>query len=279
MITAALAAVAAIGWGAADYCGVRASRGASAVYVVFLSQLFGLPVLIIWFVVTANEQGPTIPNIAWGACAGASGLLGGALLYRTLSTYGIVLAAPVTAVAVALVPLLVGLFVQAPPGPVAFLGVCCALASIVLVSRPVSAIGTSVEARALLLGLLAGCALGLQLVFLAQPGPDTGLWPLASARVCSIVCAIPVVLRGRVRSAGQAVPWLLVALAGCLDTAAFAFYMFAMNHGLLGVVGPIVSLYPAATIILAIAFDRERVTTPQAFGLCLGAGALLLVAI
>ncbi|MET8130015.1 EamA family transporter [Streptomyces sp. NPDC005065] len=280
MITAGLSAIAALGWGAADYFGARASRSVPAGLVVLLSQTLGLPVLMIWLLATRSAR-PELSSLLWGVCAGAVGLLGMVLLYRTLAAEGVTLVAPVTAVTAAVVPLAVGLFTQASPGLLALCGVFCAIASIALVNRAARAERGAVAVRTLLLALAAGGALGLQLVFLSHPGPSAGLWPMVGARACSILGAIPLVLlvlRHRGQSATTRVPWLVVGLAGALDTAGFAFYLFAMEHGLLGVVGPIVSLYPGATIMLAIALDSERVTRSQLVGLGLGAGALLLVA-
>ncbi|MET7458135.1 EamA family transporter [Streptomyces sp. NPDC005574] len=277
MITAGLSAIAAAGWGAADYLGAKASRSAPADLVVLLSQTLGLPVLVIWLLATHSGR-PEPSSLMWGVCAGTVGLLGMVLLYRTLAAEGVTLVAPVTAVTVAVVPLAVGLFTQASPGLIALCGVFCAIASIAMVNRAARAERGAVAVRTLLLALAAGGALGLQLVFLSHPGPSAGLWPLVGARACSILGAIPLILRHRGTSAATRVPWLVVGLTGALDTAGFAFYLFAMEHGLLGIVGPIVSLYPGATIILAIALDRERFTRSQLVGLFLGASALLLVA-
>ncbi|MEV6948938.1 EamA family transporter [Streptomyces sp. NPDC051172] len=278
MITMLLAAVAAVGWGAADYCGARASRNVPAHLVVFLSQFLSIPVLAVWLAATAT-RGPELSELAWGFGAGAFGLLGMVLLYRTMASEGIVLVGPVTAVTVAVVPLAVGLFLQAAPGPLALCGVCCALGSVALVSLAGRIRQGTVVLRTLLLALATGAALGIQLVFLSHPGPDAGLWPLAGARACSILCAAPRALHGRPRTAAAQVPWLSVVLSGVLDTAGFAFYLFAADNGLLSVVGPVVSLYPAATVVLALVLDGERVSVHQALGLCLGAGALLLIAV
>ncbi|MGW3290825.1 EamA family transporter [Streptomyces sp. NPDC001002] len=301
MTTVLLAAAAALGWGAADYCGARAARNVSAPRVVFLSQVLSLPVIAAWLLAT-GARGPEPADLTWGLGAGVFGVLGMVLLYRTLASEGIVLVAPVTAVTVAVVPLAVGLFIQSAPGLFALCGVGCALASVALVSRVGQIRRDSVAMRTLLLALATGAALGLQLVCLSHPGPGAGLWPLVGARVASILCVAPRALRGRGQDGGgrrqegsrrrqdgggrtqdasgtAQVPWLLVVLAGALDTAAFAFYLFAMDRGLLSVVGPVVSLYPAATVVLALALDGERVTAHQALGLCLGAGALLLVAL
>ncbi|MFF4899723.1 EamA family transporter [Streptomyces sp. NPDC001068] len=278
MGTTVLAAVAALGWGAADYCGARASRNAPATRVVLLSQVLSLPVIALWLAATASH-GPRPTALAWGFAAGACGALGLVLLYRTLAAEGIVLVAPVTGVTAAVVPLAAGLAVQAAPGPLALCGVCCAVLSIALVSRVGRIRRAGVATRTVLLALAAGGALGLQLVLLSHPGPDAGLWPLAGARAASVLCVAPGALRGWSKAAAAPVPWLPVVVAGVLDSAAFAFCLFAMDRGLLSVVGPIVSLYPAATVVLALVLDRERVTAHQALGLCLGAGALLLVAV
>ncbi|MER5794229.1 hypothetical protein [Streptomyces sp. NPDC001980] len=278
MITTLLATVAAVGWGAADYCGARASRTMSAGRVVLLSQVLSLPVLVGWLAATA-DHGPDLTALAWGCAAGAFGVLGLVLLYRTLAAEGIVLVAPVTAVTAAVVPLAVGLALQSAPGPFALCGVCCALLSIALVSLVGRVRRTTVALRTLLLALATGAALGLQLVLISHPGPEAGLWPLAGARAVSILCVAPGALRGWSRTGGAPVPWLPVVLSGVLDTAAFAFCLFAADQGLLSVVGSVVSLYPAATVVLALVLDGERVTARQALGLFLGAGALLLVSL
>lgn len=273
-----MATVAATGWGAADYCGARASRNVPAARVVFLSQLLSLPVVAVWIAGTAGH-GPSLSALAWGFGAGAFGLLGLVLLYRMLASESIVLVAPVTAVTAAVVPLVVGLVVQSAPGPLALGGVCCALLSVALVSRVGRIQDATVALRVLLPALATGGALGLQLVLISHPGPDAGLWPLVGARAVSILCVTPRALRDWSRADGARMPWLFVVLAGTLDTAAFAFCLFATDQGLLSVVGPIVSLYPAATVLLALLLDGERVTARQALGLFLGAGALLLVAV
>lgn len=278
MITVALATVAAMGWGAADYLGAKASRGASALFVVFASQIVALPVLAL-LVSTTSDAGPHLSDLAWGAGAGAIGLLGMVLLYRMLAVEGMALVAPISAVTVAVVPLAAGLLLHAAPGPLALLGVCCALGSLTFVNRVTHHEHRAVAARTLLMSMAAGAALGLQLVCLSQPGPGAGMWPLVGARVCSILCAAPMVLRRRARPVAREIPWLLVAATGILDTAAFAFYLFAMDKGLLSMVGPIVAMYPVATVALALAVDRERVNATQVIGLALGASALLLVAI
>jgi drug/metabolite transporter (DMT)-like permease len=54
-------------------------------------------------------------------------------------------------------------------------------------------------------------------------------------------------------------------------------YLVAVREGLLSVVAAIVSLYPAATVALAMLIDRERVARTQIAGMGLALVSLLLV--
>lgn len=54
-------------------------------------------------------------------------------------------------------------------------------------------------------------------------------------------------------------------------------YLVAVREGLLSVVAAIVSLYPAATVALAMLIDRERVARTQIAGMGLALVSVLLV--
>ena len=64
-----------------------------------------------------------------------------------------------------------------------------------------------------------------------------------------------------------------------MDMTANVLYLGAVRRGLLSVVAVISSLYPASTVAMAFAIDRERVTRTQAVGLGLAAVALVLVSL
>ena len=53
--------------------------------------------------------------------------------------------------------------------------------------------------------------------------------------------------------------------------------MLAVREGLLSVVSVIVTLYPAATMVLATGIDRERVHRAQLLGIALADTALTLI--
>jgi uncharacterized membrane protein len=64
---------------------------------------------------------------------------------------------------------------------------------------------------------------------------------------------------------------------GVLDAAANAVYLLAVQRGALSVVGAIMALYPASTVLLARLRHGERLAPVQRVGLALAVPALVLV--
>ena len=276
-----LAASSALLWGTGDFCGGKATQRAAALPVALLSQLLGLPVLVVCVLLTTTTA-PRPADLLWGVVAGFAGFIGIVLLYRGLAAGAMAIFAPVTAVTAAVVPLGVGLLVDEPPGALALAGVGCAVVAIGLMSLTSSGGGgrSGPVSRGLLgLALAAGAMFGAFFAVLGKTGgPDSGLWPLVGVRTGSIALGLVLVLgTGASLRLGRPVP-RLAAVAGMFDIAANALYVLAAQRGLLSIVAPIAALYPASTVLLALAVDRERIRPIQAAGLGLAATALVLVA-
>ncbi len=283
-------------WGTADFCGGKATQRASALAVSVLSKLAGLPVLAVGLVLAGGR--PTVQSLGWGALAGLFGMAGVILLYRGLATGAMTVVAPVTAVTSALVPLVFGIVLDGVPRALALVGAGCAVGAIALVSM--GAAGDTphkpVGPRIVALALAAGSGFGLFMSFLSRAkgtGVDTGLWPLVAAQLTALVLGALLVRRSLIRrrrldlrSAQQNAPSIRLTgpalrfaiAAGALDFSANVLYLFATRTGELSIVAPISSLYPASTVLLALAVDRERVRPMQLAGLGLAATALVLVA-
>jgi drug/metabolite transporter (DMT)-like permease len=71
--------------------------------------------------------------------------------------------------------------------------------------------------------------------------------------------------------------FVLVVVGGTIDATANAIYLLSVQRGQLAVVGAIVALYPAVTVLLARILHGERPGNLQGAGLVLAAGALLVV--
>jgi uncharacterized membrane protein len=147
------------------------------------------------------------------------------------------------------------------------------------------------------MSLFAGVCFGGFFVLIAQAAPEAGLWPVAAAKVGGTLVAV-VVLVGAARPRGLTVRrgartadgvWgtargamtgagvRLAVLGGVLDALANVFYLLAAQHGQLAVVGAVVGLYPASTVLLARVMHGERIGVVQRFGLALAVPALALV--
>jgi len=73
-------------------------------------------------------------------------------------------------------------------------------------------------------------------------------------------------------------PFKLALLAALLDTAANIAMLLALHASLLSLAGVLMSLYPAATVLLAIVVLGERVTRWQVVGMVLALAAVAMIA-
>jgi drug/metabolite transporter (DMT)-like permease len=253
----------AVSWGAGDFSGGLATRRAPAAGVVIASQAVGIAILVALAVATA-EAVPSAGSLGWAALAGAFGAFGLLALYSALASGRMGIAAPVSGVVGAVVPVLVGSTLHGPPGAVRVVGFVLALAGVWLLT----AAGGPARARPreLALPLVAGVSFGLFLVFIHRADGAGILWPLATARATSIVVLTAIGgLTGTLRLPGR--PALaLTVLAGLFDTGGNAFFVLAARAGRLDVAGVLSSLYPAATVVLACLLLGERLTGRQIAG-------------
>lgn len=278
-----MAGLSGLVWGIGDFAGGKATQGAGALSVAWLSKLVSLPLLALYVVVTYVPPAPG--SLGWGALGGAFGMVGVIVFYRALSEGAMTVVAPVTAVTSAVIPVVVGLLSGERPGALRLVGVFCALAAIALVSlAPAPAGQTSVvTGRLIALALAAGVSFALFFIFLARAGAGAGagsragMWPIAASQVSALV--IGGVLVALSRPGGwprrRALGWTLVA--GPFDMTANAIYLLATRHGDLSLVAPLSALYPVTTVVLAMLIDHERVRKLQVAGLLLALMALLLV--
>jgi drug/metabolite transporter (DMT)-like permease len=135
LLANALAVLASISYGAADFLGGLATKRGSTVFAaVVWSQATGLA-LVLLAIPFLPPASPTAADLAWGAATGFFGGIGLALLYRGLAVGVMSVVAPVTAVCAVVIPVGVGLGLGERPTGVALAGVVLALVSIVLISQ------------------------------------------------------------------------------------------------------------------------------------------------
>ena len=273
-----LAALCAVTYGLADYCGGRASRSVASTIVTLLGQTTSL-VLVVVGVVLIGTPIASAHDLWWGAAGGAAGGLALVAFYQALSRGAMTVVAPTTAVISAALPVIVGLGLGERPSGTAVVGIVVACLAVALVSGAIGTRHYETKFSTVVLAAVAGIGFGFIFVAFARTAHDSGLWPLVSARAASLpVVAVVVGATRPVRAGLRPVIWLVLA-SGVLDMAANMFYLEASHRGLLSIVAVISSMYPVSTVCLAFGLDHERVSKTQAAGLALAATALALVSL
>jgi uncharacterized membrane protein len=284
VLAALLALGSAATYGAADFLGGLAARRTNTVAVVVVSQSSGMVVLAVMLPLLPDAA-PTMRDLIWGAVAGIAVGAGLALLYRALAIGTMAVVAPTTAVCAVMVPLVAAILLGERPGARTLVGIALAIVSIVLVSqqRGGGVQGEHLDAAAsglpsaIGLALLSGIAIGLFFLSLARTASTAGLWPLLVARLASVVLFGVSAMAGG-RSLRMAAPVAAIAIAGGLiDMLANVLYLIATRNGPLSVVVTLTSLYPASTVVLALAVLGERLSVIQGTGIGCALIAVLLI--
>jgi drug/metabolite transporter (DMT)-like permease len=219
--------------------------------------------------------------VVWGGLYGVGMAFGMWALYAALAAGPISVVSPLAAVLNAAVPVAVGVALGERPGPAASLGVILALAAVLLVSREATGEGAAryrFTPRVAWLTVLAGSAMGLNLVFLHQAPHECRLWPLVFARLSATIVVFAMAGASRNLKAPTGRPLQMAVATALLDVFANVTMLVALHTWLLSLASILISLYPAATVVLAMVVLRERVTRWQAFGMVTAMGSVAMIA-
>jgi drug/metabolite transporter (DMT)-like permease len=193
------------------------------------------------------------------------------------------LTAALTGLLTALVPVTFSLFHDGLPSPLTAVGLTTGLAAIWMITHTPAAKGPGSKAMptppaALLLGMLAGCGFGAQLILFKMASGGGMLWVMTSARAAGSLAMILVLFAMPPKAPWRGF-WLTGIAAGALDTIGNLFYLQATRFGRLDVSALVCSLYPAGTILLAALVLRERPTRRQMAGMALALAAVVLLSV
>jgi len=286
--------LAALSWGAGDFCGGLISRYANVLMAMLASQGIGF-VITTLILVASGEPMATAESLVWAAFAGLSGIAGLAFFYYALSRGTMGLVAPLAALIGAGLPVLLAIVEGETPDALRLAGIAVALIAVVLISLPPrdqSAAAARMELRELPIVLLSG--LGFAGFFIAIDRAtvgDTIWWPLATVRVVGITLVIAAIVffawRRRSGSTGERVgdaigldrfhssghtflgTLPLFIIAGLGDMGGNFFFVLARGADALSVAVVLASLYPIVTTILAAIFLHERLRAVQIAGVVL----------
>ena len=277
-MTVLLGLLAALLYGVGDFAGGIASRRFGAITVLLWSYPVGA--VLMTAMLPLFPGAVTAKTVVYGVLGGAAGLVGVVLMYGLMTVAPINVISPVTAVLAAIVPVTIGVGLGERPRVTAWLGILLGLGAVALVTRsddsqPHGRLGP----RILALAGLAGIGFGLYFVLLARAGNDSGLWPLVVSRISSAALIVPLArARSAIAPIGGRTAWV-VLLAGVCDALANLFFLLASRHGLLSLASVLTSLYPAATVVLAVWVLHERANVVQRLGLGLATAAVVLITV
>ncbi|WP_075233848.1 DMT family transporter [Mycobacterium colombiense] len=278
MIGAAYAQLSAVTYGVSDFVGGVAARRVAALRVMLVA--YPIETLILG-VMAVFVGGPIhVGAVLWGCLYGIGMAFGMWAFFAALGSGPISVVSPLAAVLNAAVPVAVGMALGERPGQAALVGVVLALGAVMLVSREAPVEGTPYRftPKVAWLTVVAGSAMGLNLVFLHQAPHVCKLWPLVFARVAAslVVFAMAKTSDNLVMPRGR--PLKLAVAVAVLDIFANITMLAALHTWLLSLASILISLYPAATVVLAMVVLRERVTRLQGIGMVLAMGSVAMIA-
>jgi drug/metabolite transporter (DMT)-like permease len=267
-------------WGAADFIGGLASKRTSPYRVLFLAEIAGL----VPFVVVAlllHETMPPFFDILLGAASSLVGLGGLLMLYRALATGQMTIAAPVSALFAALIPVIFGLFTLGVPAPSTLVGFGLAFLAVWLISQtnvvnwrsPLEGLSSLADLR---LPLLSGLFFGSYFLIIHRATLNAFFWPLVAARLAGFLAFGLFALFTRQPALPPREVWGFCLVNGIVDIAGNGFYVLAAQSGRLDVAAVLGALYPASTVLLAWIVLKERINWLQTFGVLLAFAAIVL---
>jgi drug/metabolite transporter (DMT)-like permease len=269
-----LGLLSALAWGAGDFGGGMLARRAPLFGVVAGTQLIGM-VVALGLAGVRGEGVPEGTDVAWSVAAGVCGVIGITSLYRGLAVGRMGVVAPVTGVLAAVVPVSVGFLTEGLPQPAVILGIAAALLAVVLVTRAPGHLED--RPSGLAWGLLAGPGIGLFNVCIGQLSGEGAFGPLVLIRLLqAAVLGILIVAWRQPWRVERSLVLPLVGV-GLLDMTGNAAFIFATQAGQLAIASILSSLYPVATVLLAITILRERLTRSHLVGVGLTAAAIVLI--
>ena len=270
-----LSLLSAVTYGVSDFLGGILSKRSGPWQVAVVGQTSSTVCVAVAAVVVGGTA--VGADWAWAVLGGAGAGLGTAFLYRGLSGARMSVVAPLSAIACALLPVVVGLALGDRPSLLAWAGIVAAFPAIALISRVVdpdpSHQGGVVD------GTIAGLGFGFLFVGLGQVREEAGLHPLVLTQAVSVLTVVATATALRQAWVPRDRLALRAVVMGPLGASATVLFMLATREGLLSIVSVVSSLYPATTVLLAAVLLRERVQAWQGVGLALAAAAVTLVAL
>lgn len=270
---AGYATLGAAGYGASDFIGGIASRKSRIPAVLVVSQTVSLAAMLAAAALIGGI--PNGPDIIRGAVAGVLVFAGITLVYAAFARGDIGPSASLLGVFSALVPFLAAYVTGTVLAPtVGVVGVTCAAGAIYAFADG-SRENRSWVSLAYAIG--SGVAFGSYQVVMSRTASSGGMWPLVAAQCVVVLAALTWLGVDAERTAGPLNLPPLAVVAGLVEAAGSVAALWAVRTGNLAVVGVILALAPAVSVLLARVVLGERMTVRRVAGLGLAGVAVLVL--
>lgn len=264
-------------WGAADFIGGLVSKRTNPIRVLYLAEIASFIPFIVLAIVL-REPLPPAPDLFMGALASVLGLIGLVFLYRALAEGQMTIAAPVSALFAAFIPVLFGSLTLGLPSITTMIGFGLAFLAVWLISQTDST-NWRFSISDLRLPLISGFFFGFYFIIIHKATLNAFFWPLATARFAGFVALGLYALITRQPAMPPRETWTLCIINGIIDIAGNGFYVLSAHAGRIDVAAVLGALYPASTVLLAWIFLKERISAIQTLGITLAFIAIVLFTI
>jgi drug/metabolite transporter (DMT)-like permease len=261
-------------WGTADFIGGLVSKRTSPIRVLYLAEIASFIPFIVLAIIL-HEQIPPAADLLIGALASILGLMGLVFLYRSLADGQMTIAAPVSALFAAFIPVIFGFFTLGLPSTATMIGFGLAFLAVWLISQT-DTTNWRFNISDLRLPLLSGLFFGFYFIAIHKATLNAFFWPLATARFAGFATLGLYALIMRQPAMPPRETWTLCIINGLIDIAGNGFYVLAAQTGRIDVAAVLGALYPASTVLLAWIFLKERISTTQMLGIILAFVAIVL---
>ena len=262
-------------WGTSDFLSGSAARKFSVFIVVAVSHFIGLFYIILF---ALSEPLPPAIAFLYGAIQGLASFVGASTLYLGFQRGKMGVIAPFAGVVAALVPVIVTLFTDGLPLPNQLAGFGFGLIAIYLLGSGTGADSES-DVRDFAYPVVSGIGFGLLFVTTGLYSPYAIYWPLAAARLSSMLLALVIASRlGVFRMPGLRLTGLL-ALAAALGTVGNITFALATRLSRLDIPSVLASLFPAVTALWAWLVHKEKLSRRQLVGVVMAMLCVMLISI
>jgi drug/metabolite transporter (DMT)-like permease len=273
----------ALCWGSADLFARFATRKIGTFRTMLYMQLFGCTLLTLVMPQLGGwghlADGSGWRPWAWGILAGSLNTISTLALYRSFEIGKMSIVAPLSA-SYPVLTLLLSVLTGERLTLVRLVGIALTIVGVVLVAGGEKIPGdvnlleetTHPGKKNLGVGWALLSAVGFGVMFwllgirvVPALGAAPSVWTIRATSVCATFLVILLARHSLAPPSKRDTPWIFAV--GLLDTSAYVFNNYGMQHEQISVVSVLASLYGAVTVALATILLHEHISRPQWIGI------------